>query len=246
MSNEWSLSQLLGNMHNGVENSLASHRGVGHSGTKGAASEDAWLQFFETYMPRRYRVASAHIVDSHGNFSKQIDAVVFDRQYTPFILRDRKSVFIPAESVYAVFEVKQKINPRNIRDAGDKIASVRQLRRTSLDIYHAGGKFSARPVECVPIYGGILTYDSDWRKPLEESLLRKNLLRHMQEEPDCSRIDFGCVATQGHFHLESDGRNYAVHSSDKATIAFLFRLIATLQVSATVPRIDINAYIKFL
>lgn len=246
MSNEWSLSQLLGNMHSGVENSLASHRGVSHPGTKGATSEDTWLHFLQDYMPKRYCIASAHIVDSRGNFSRQIDAVVFDRQYTPFILRYKNSVFIPAESVYAIFEVKQKISLRNIRDAGDKIASVRQLCRTSLDIYHAGGKFSARPAECVPIYGGILTYDSGWKKPLEESPLRKNLLRHMQEVSECSRINFGCVATQGYFHFENDGSNYAIHSSDKATTAFLFKLIATLQVGGTVPRIDMDAYMKFL
>lgn len=246
MSNEWSLAQLLENMHRGIENSLASHQGVRHPGTKGAASENAWLQLFKTYMPRRYRVASAHIVDSCGSFSKQIDAVVFDRQYTPFILRHKKSVFVPAESVYAVFEVKQKISPRNIRDAGDKIASVRQLRRTSLEIFHAGGIFPAKPVEQVPIYGGILTWNSDWRKPLEASPLRENLLRHKQEAPECSRIDFGCVATQGYFHFENDAGNYAIHSSSKATIAFLFNLISILQASATVPRIDMNAYMEFL
>lgn len=246
MSNEWSLAQLLENIHLGVENSLASHQGVNHPGTKGAASESAWLQLFKTYMPRRYRVASTHIVDSYGNFSKQIDVVVFDRQYTPFILRYKRSVFVPAESVYAVFEVKQKINPRNIRDAGDKIASVRQLHRTSLEIFHAGGRFPAKPVEQVPIYGGILTYDSDWRKPLEESPLRENLLQHKQEVPECSRIDFGCVATQGYFHMEDDGGNYVIHASGKATVTFLFKLISILQVSATVPRIDMNAYMKFL
>jgi hypothetical protein len=34
---------------------------------------------------QRYQAATAHIVDSLGKFSQQIDVVVFDRQYSPFI-----------------------------------------------------------------------------------------------------------------------------------------------------------------
>jgi hypothetical protein len=36
----------------------------------------------QTYLPRRYEAASAHVVDSLGNFSDQIDVVLFDRQYS--------------------------------------------------------------------------------------------------------------------------------------------------------------------
>jgi hypothetical protein len=49
-------------------------------------------------------------VDSLGNFSQQIDVVVFDRQYSPFIFDFREQQIVPAESVYAVFEAKQTIN----------------------------------------------------------------------------------------------------------------------------------------
>ncbi len=82
----------------------------GHPRTKGDASEKVWLELLQTYLPQRYQAATAHVVDSKGVFSDQIDVVVFDRQYSPFIFNYQGQTIIPAESVYAVFEAKQSIN----------------------------------------------------------------------------------------------------------------------------------------
>ena len=63
-----------------------------HPGTKGDASESVWIEMLEKYLPRRYQAATAHIVDSLGHFSQQIDVcVVFDRQYSPLYLQLPKS-----------------------------------------------------------------------------------------------------------------------------------------------------------
>mgnify|MGYP001793163375 FL=1 len=69
-----------------------------------------WRELLETYLPRRYQVETAHIVDSNDVFSDQIDVVVFDRQYSPLMFHFEGQKVIPAESVYAVFESKQSIN----------------------------------------------------------------------------------------------------------------------------------------
>jgi hypothetical protein len=37
-----------------------------------------WIDLLEKYLPKRYQAATAHIVDSLGNFSQQIDVVVFE------------------------------------------------------------------------------------------------------------------------------------------------------------------------
>jgi hypothetical protein len=101
----WSLQQLLSDLHDDIESKLAiARRSFGHPGTKGDASESVWLEMLEAYLPNRYSVAKAHIVDSKGAFSDQIDVVIFDRQYSPFILSFQGQRVIPAESVYAVFE----------------------------------------------------------------------------------------------------------------------------------------------
>jgi hypothetical protein len=66
-------------------------------------------------------------VDSQNRFSEQIDVVVFDRQYSPFIFKYANELVIPAESVYAVFEIKQSIDVNHVKYAQKKVASVRRL-----------------------------------------------------------------------------------------------------------------------
>lgn len=117
-----------------------------HPGTKGDASESVWLELLTAYLPQRYQAAKAHVVDSRGVFSDQIDVVVFDRQYSPFIFKYQEETIIPAESVYAVFEAKQSINASQVSYAHKKVASVRRLHRTSLPIPHAGGTYPAKPL----------------------------------------------------------------------------------------------------
>ena len=106
--NDWSLSNLLAGLHDDIEQRLATARkAFSHPGTKGDASEHVWLKLLQTYLPQRYQAATAHVVDSNGTFSEQIDVVVFDRQYSPFIFQYEGQTIIPAESVYAAFEAKQ-------------------------------------------------------------------------------------------------------------------------------------------
>ena len=236
---DWSLPQLLAGLHDDIEQRLATARkAFGHPGTKGDASESVWLQLFQTYLPQRYQAASAHVVDSKGTFSDQIDVVLFDRQYSPFIFHYEGQTIVPAESVYAVFEAKQAINAGQIDYAQKKVASVRRLYRTSLPIPHAGGTYPPKPLP--DIIGGLLTFESDWNPPLGKSL--SDALASV--DPN-GRLDLGCIAAHGMFSCDPDGC-YAIAPAGKPATAFLFELIARLQSSATVPMIDIRAYAKWL
>ena len=136
--------------------------------TKGDASEKVWLELLQTYLPQRYQAANAHVVDSKGIFSDQIDVVIFDRQYSPFIFHYQDQTIIPAESVYAVFEAKQSINAEHVEYAQKKVASVRRLHRTSLPIPYAKGTYPPKPL--IPILGGILTFESDWSPAFGQAL----------------------------------------------------------------------------
>lgn len=238
---QWSLSVLLSGLHDDIQQRLqTSRRCFGHPGTKGDASEKVWLDLLQTYLPQRYQAATAHVVDSDGNFSDQIDVVVFDRQYSPFIFSYEGQTIIPAESVYAVFEAKQTINADLVRYARGKVASVRKLRRTSLPIPHAGGTYPAKPL--IPILGGILTFESDWSPALGQSL--DAVLRESTEGDD--RLELGCVAAHGHFSFNADTGGYKYEQGGKPATAFLFNLISRLQFSGTVPMIDVQAYARWL
>lgn len=236
---KWSLATLLAGLHDDIEHKLkTSRRSFEHPGTKGDASEAVWLELLQNYLPKRYQAASAHVVDSTGAFSEQIDVVVFDRQYSPFIFQFQGQTIIPAESVYAVFEAKQSMNAGQVTYAQGKISSVRRLHRTSLPIPHAGGVYP--PKNPSHILGGLLTFESDWTPGLGESLLAV-----LQSGKDEEQLDFGCVAAHG-IYGRIDGGKYAVTLEGKPATSFLFELIARLQAIATVPMIDIRAYAKWL
>ena len=236
----WSLSQLLAGLHNDIQNRLEiARKTFGHPSTKGDASEAVWLDLLQSYLPQRYRAATAHIVDCEGKFSDQIDVVVFDRQYSPFIFNYEGQTIVPAESVYAAFEAKQSINAGQVEYAQKKVASVRRLHRTSLPIPHAGGVFPPKPL--IPILGGILTFDSDWRPPFGKAL--QTALNGGTEE---ERLDLGCVAAHGHFHYAADTQRYCFIRGGRPATAFLFNLISRLQFSGTVPMIDVQAYARWL
>ncbi|WP_447785319.1 DUF6602 domain-containing protein [Stenotrophomonas bentonitica] len=237
---QWSLSQLLSSLHEDVQQRLATARkAFNHPGTKGDASENVWISLLNTYLPKRYQAAKAHVVDSQGNFSQQIDVVVFDRQYSPFIFNYEGEIIVPAESVYAVFEAKQTANAELVEYAQQKVASVRQLHRTSLPIPHAGGVYPAKAL--MPILGGLLTFESDWSPALGASLEKA-----LSAEFGGGRLDLGCVAAHGHFYLDHASGRYCFVNEAKPATAFLFKLIAQLQYSGTVPMIDVEAYGQWL
>lgn len=64
-------------------------------------------------------VDKATIIDSAGNQSEQIDLVIYDAQYSYLVFTQGNRKLIPAESVYAVFEVKQELNKAYIEYAGN-------------------------------------------------------------------------------------------------------------------------------
>lgn len=237
MSN-WTLENILNGVNQDIQQRLEIVRkSLNHPGTKGDASEKVWLDLLKKYLPIRYQAEKAFVVDSNGVFSEQMDVVIFDRQYSPFIFNYEGAIIVPAESVYAVFEAKQTINAGFIEYAQEKVQSVRLLHRTSLPIPHAGGTYPPKPL--IPIIGGILTFESDWNpalgKPLEDALTLAKF-----------NLNLGCIATHGYFFLDENLGEYSLISGSRPATSFLFKLISLLQFSGTVPMIDIMAYSRWI
>lgn len=104
----------LRDLFHGLQNQMLASLNVNrefieHPGSKGDATEQHWIEFLRTYLPDRYKVDKAIVIDSTGNVSEQMDVVIYDAIYTPFIFKQDGFMYIPAESVYAVFEVKQDV-----------------------------------------------------------------------------------------------------------------------------------------
>lgn len=235
---DWSLKKLLEALHDDIQQRLSISRStLGHTVAKGDASEKIWLQLLQKYLPQRYQAEKAFVVDSNGEFSHQMDVVIFDRQYSPFIFDFEDQKIVPAESVYAVFEAKQTVDAEYVKYTQEKVASVRKLHRTSLPIPHAGGTYPKK--EPGRILGGILCLESEWNPPMGKSL--EDALN-----TDKGSLELGCVAAHGYFLYVPQSKSYQVVTEGKPATAFLFQLISLLQFSGTVPMIDIMAYLQWI
>lgn len=220
----------------------ASRLTLPHAPTKGDATELHWTELLETYLPKRYNVRKAHVMDCTGRLSDQIDVVIFDGQYCPLLLEDGDACYVPAESVYAVCEVKQDLSKEWMQYAGRKAASVRLLQRTSAPIVHAGGVYP--PKEPPRIYAGLLATKSSWSPPFGEPF--QKALRDLDPE---QFLDFGCALEHGAWEAQRGDEGNIVTSAsspETALISFFLALLASLQQMGTVPAMDLAAYARAL
>lgn len=237
-----------------------------HPGSKGDSLENTWIEWLEKYLPNRYRVDKAMVIDSKGHLSDQIDLVIYDQQYTPFVLKQNGISYIPAEGVYAVFEVKPdlkgaaKASDKSIsyiEYAGRKIESVRKLKRTSTNIIDRGKQYHPRSL--TKILGGILTSVNTIQK-------QSTIEKHLKSLSGLQTIDMGCAVEYGSFYIDYEGEedinekedfekrimNYYNNRTfgsiefskpENSLVTFFFQLMRYLQQSiGTVAAIDFNAY----
>ena len=212
---------------------------IGHPGD---VTENSWRGMLEKYLPKRYAVEKAFVVDSDGNISEQIDLVIFDRHFSPFLLHHDGACYIPAESVYAVFEIKQEASKHELIYAGKKAESVRMLKRTSTHIPHAGGRYA--PVVPKEIVAGFLCLQNGWKDGIAGKL-KSEIIRLREKK----RLDLVCILEQGAISLAAGKQKRIkadVFPAEQALIQFFLGLLTKLQAIGSVPAIDIESYRKSL
>jgi hypothetical protein len=266
MSNKIKIGDLFSGLQNQMVAQLNTNREfILHPGSKGDSLENVWIEWLQKYLPNRYCVDKAIIIDSTGSLSHQIDLVIYDQQYTPFVFTQNGIHYIPAEGVYAVFEVKPDLQGNVGEDnffeyAGKKIESVRRLKRTSVKIINAGVEVPARPL--TKIIGGILSSTNSYTHSNNNTIEN-----HLKNLKNLQTIEMGCAVDYGSFYVNYDGnedisckdfdkRIFDYYSnrkfesstfSDKenSLVTFFLQLTRYLQQSiGTVAAIDLNAYAR--
>jgi hypothetical protein len=244
MPNDINLRTLFLGLQNNLVAELETSRGsINHPGAKGNATETNWIAMLEKYLPKRYQVSTAFVIDSKGGMSEQQDIVIYDRQYSPFLFNHSGALYIPAESVYAVLEVKQNLTAGHVKYAGEKIKSVRDLHRTNGAITHASGKID-KPRDLFSILGGLLTLESDWSPAFGDAFATS-----LKSLPGEGRINIGCSLKNGSYSISYNtaGEPTAeIKDGDIVLLSFFLRLLAELQALGTVPAIDIAAYAAWI
>jgi hypothetical protein len=209
---------------------------AGHPLAIGDGAEDGWRNWIQEFLPSRYRVSKGFVVDSDNTRSEQQDVIIHDRQYSPLLWEYGGHTYVPAESVYAIFEVKQSLNAENVEYAGNKVASVRRRFRTQGTFGWLQGKGTR---ELIPILSGLLTLTSDWRPPMGAPF--STALGALDLD---SHLDLGCVLSDGAWEVpdSAEPSEYEVFNPETSLSYFKLKLLQRLQALGTVGGIDYMAY----
>jgi hypothetical protein len=220
-----------------------------HPTAVGDATEANWARMLQSFLPGRYAVGPIFALDAEGNQSEQVDLAVYDRQYSPLWFQSGANRFVPVESVYAVFEVKQNIDSRNLRYAAAKIASVRRLNRTSGKIVDIYGTQEGPDLATRPILGGLLALRTDWVDGLRGATARENL----ESLDDTEWIDLGLslgdaafdrVPADSNAEMLTPGLSFSEPGTQ--LIFFVMRLFRRLQAIGSALAVDLSIYERVL
>lgn len=220
-----------------------------HPVTQGDHSEYAWIEFLRSFLPSKFSVDKGFVYDSKGQVSKQIDIIIYDSLYTPLIFKTSSGeAYVTSESVYAIFEVKQNVDGKNIKAANEKINSVKNLYRTSRDIMVGGDKKPGREAESLKIIGGILSTGNKFEGDNNKGVLKETLIDHLKTN---TGIDLGCSAMDYTFIVGEDSNGLRdvdnmifTDDRNKIIINFFYIIIDELYKRGTVPAADIRKYGK--
>ncbi len=204
-----------------------------HPVTKGDHCESAWIDFFRSFLPNKYAVDKGFVFDSRGNISEQIDIIIYDALYAPLVFgTESGEKFVTAESVYAVFDSKPKIDKSTLEYTDKKIKSVTSLHRSQRGVFVNGKPNKARPL--TNILGGILAVDS---------IRDESISEHVKEYDS---IDFGCSINGFTFHVRrDDDRNFismVTSAKDETILSFFYLILDELYKLGTVAGLDIRDY----
>lgn len=198
---------------------------IHHPGTKGTESELNWIGLLNRYLPERYKVSSGFVIDHKGSLSDQIDVIIYDRHFTPFIFHGENTIYIPAEGVYAVFEVKTEFSKQNYDYAVAKLKSVRNLERTSANFVHIGGSDKKQNFE---IIGGLLTATNGSSEQFKAIDNQKDLTIVVCLEAGVKVIREGIVESNNNSNILS---------------FFLLKIIERMRALGSVPALEVDKYL---
>lgn len=212
-------------------------RAITHDPTLGDATEDSWIALLKRYLPARYCVNKAFAIDHLGQTTEQLDCLIYDAHFTPALFGKDKHLYVPAEAVYATFEIKPIVSAQHLQYAAQKAASLRSLVRTSAPLPWMRG--INEPKEPFPIMAGLLAMEASWKDGLGKTFLT-NFNKWTGEQ----ELDLVLTSSSGFCDRFNVSQTLEIANREGALIRGLFRLLNALRAKASVVAIDWEAYEK--
>jgi len=220
-----------------LRNILEESKGIKHSVGNGDNSEGGWKEFLDKILPKKYGVDNGYVIDCEGNVSDQIDIIIYDNLYSPYIMSSGSGVkYIPSEAVYAIIEIKPTITKAYLKYANDKVESVKKLKRTARGVTVAGDR---RPKpKLTNILGILLTKESN--------ITRDETIQKYMEE--YTNINLLCALDKYTIFCNRNSKALELEkiSENETLLGLYFYLNNELYELGTVAGIDIRKYANAL
>ncbi len=160
---------------------------IKHRGSKGTVRETDVLDFLKKYLPDNVRAAgSAEIVSADGQTSGQMDIVIYDPTVPPLFDRGGYRI-LPAECVYAVIEVKSRLDATALRQSAENIAKVKRMPKTSYfpQLFVQKPQLYGKEYDGhFPTFGYIFAFDSHDLMSMSDDFIRQ-----LRTKPHEERLD---------------------------------------------------------
>lgn len=97
-----------------------------HSTILGDARESFIRDVLERFLPSSITIGSGQIIDQHGDRSKQVDIIIYRREFPILKTYGPSDVYL-IEGVIAAIEVKSSLNEQSLKMALENLKSVKNL-----------------------------------------------------------------------------------------------------------------------
>lgn len=178
---------------------------IKHSGLKGGSIEEIVRQFFRERIPQSLSIAKGQVVDSNGKYSRELDLIIYDALKTPIFFKDEHVQVIPIECVYAIVEIKTKLDSTELTKIYDNMDSVRSLEKKAYFISKGDIKNTynlyGKKWDYWPTNYFVFAYDSIDLIKLREQIEERD---KSENRDPWNKIDIICVLNKGLIFYSDD------------------------------------------
>lgn len=105
-----------------------------HNLSAGENREELVTRFLAEHLPKRFEVTNGLVIDHKSQFSKQADVLIVDSLNNSPLYGKLRHPLWPVESVFALIEVKTKLDSTTLKDAIEKGRAFKKLPRNFCDV----------------------------------------------------------------------------------------------------------------
>ena len=163
-----------------------------HSLSSGENLEDIVRDFLTHHLPKRFGIKSGLVISHDDTFSNQADLLIVDEQNNAPLYPDSENQIWPVESVYALIEVKARLDMASLVDAIAKGRRFKSLQRRFCET-----KTPARHIDSSLF--AIWAFESVRPETLKRHLIDQLSEVPMEERPDLILVLGKVVAKCGSY-----------------------------------------------